>query len=110
MKVLNDLMKKNGVDLIKIRNLFFSTGDNCQESIEDSKKYIISMCELSSKSIFDLVYQQSIEIENDKELSDYQKNMFKSSLILAWEELERDNEKICLNIHKKSTHHKGLNN
>lgn len=95
-------MIKNGTDLNKIRKYFFSEGGSCLESIEASKSFIVAECNITKKSIWDVVEDNGIGIDSDKDLSDYQKNMLKSSLLLAWEELERDHEEVCFEIQDNS--------
>ena len=101
---MKDLMLKNGTDLEQIRKYFFASGDNCTDSIKSSKAYIIAMCNSAKKSIWDLVRDEQVEIDNDKDYTDYQKMMTKASLLLAWEELERDNEEICFELQKFAHH------
>lgn len=97
---MKDLMLKNGTDLDKIRKDFFASGDNCSGSIENSKTYIIAACKSKKKSIWDFVRDEKTEIDNDKDCTQYQKMMAKASLLLAWEELERDNEELCFELQK----------
>lgn len=92
--MLKDLMLKNGTDLEQIRNLFFASGDNCTESIKTSKAYIVAMCNRQKKSIWDFVKDKQSEIDNDRDYTEYQKMMTKASLLLALEELERNNKQL----------------
>jgi len=102
MKIMKDLMLQNGTDIDEIRKIFFASGDDCIGSIFESKKYIIGICRNDKLSIWDVVRNQHVEIDNDKDFSAHQKMMVKASMLLAWEELERDNEELCLQIHEES--------
>ena len=99
---MKDLMLKNGTDLEQIRKDFFASGDDCNGSIQSSKMFIVEMCNVEKKSIWDFIRDHQSKIDNDKDFTDYQKMMCKASLLLAWEELERDDEELCIELHKYS--------
>ncbi len=105
MKVMKDIMLQNGIDLDKIRTDFFASekrGDNCKESIKGSKMFIVSMCKSKEISIWDCVKEEQKDLDNDTSFTEYQKMMAKASLLLAWEELERDEHDLCLELHANS--------
>jgi len=83
-------MDSNGTNLDEIREDFFATGDKCKESIRDSKAFIVVMCSKSKTSVADFVAEQGEEIDNDTNFTNYQKGMIKASMLLAWEELEKE--------------------
>lgn len=102
MDTIKKILSNAGIDLELIKKDFFSSGDNCEESIKNSKDFIIAMCMADKKTIWDVVSEQQKEIDSDKDFTDYQKAMVKASLLLAWEELERDEEQLCLDIYNQS--------
>ena len=102
MEAMKNIMLKNGIDLEQMRKEFFASGDDCNGSIKSSKLFIINMCKATYQSIWNVVSEQQTQIDNDKNFTEYQKRMSKTSLLLAWEELERDEQELCLELHTNS--------
>jgi len=106
MEVMKDIMSKNGIDLDQIRKSFYEVGgDNCDDSIKKSKAYIIIMCSRQKKTMWDFVRDEMAEVNSDKDYSDYQKTMANSALLLAWEDLEKNDEELCSDIHHNAKQH-----
>ena len=99
MQIMKDLMLKSGTDLEKIRKDFFESGDDCTLSIRNSKTFIVEGCMKTKKSIWDFVRNEQEDIAVDKDYTDYQKMMVSASLLLAWEELERDEPNLVFEIY-----------
>jgi hypothetical protein len=102
MESMKDIMLKNGIDLETIRKEFYASCDDCIGSINTSKGYIVVMCHRNKLSIWDLVKHDLDRIDNDDDFTDYQKEMTKASLLLAWEDLEKDNAAVSIKINKYS--------
>lgn len=98
MEVIKNFLLQNGIDLNKARKDFFNSGDKCTESIGNSKNLIKTICQMEKKSIWDFVKEQLLKIDKDVDCTEYQKVMMKASLIFAWEELERDEEQLCVEL------------
>jgi len=102
MKIMKELLQENGVDLEEIRKEFFASGDDCEKSIKDSRSYIVIMCKRKKKSMWDFVRDEMTDIEKDEGFTEYQKAMTKTSLLLAWEYLEKNDEQLCFDIHRNA--------
>lgn len=100
--IMKDMMFKLGIDLEEIRKDFFENGGRCHESIISSKNYIETVCRTDRKSIWDVVKETMEEIESDADNSVYQKNMFKASLLLAWEDMEKNNMDLVMELRNEN--------
>lgn len=104
MEIMKNIMLKNGINLEEITEFFYkyNSKENAQESIKASRAYILIMCNKQRKRIWDVVQETMTEDYANKEFSENQKTMAKASLLLAWEDLEKNDEQLCLEIQKNA--------
>lgn len=95
-------MRQAGIDMEQIRKDFFASGDDCVQSIKTSRAYIIVCCTKQKKTIWDFVRDQMYSINADTGLSGYQKSMSMASLLPAWEDIEKNDEQIALELHRNA--------
>ena len=87
---LNEFVSKVGVDFAELKKLLYDSSDMVDDSIKASKAFITAVVgKNNNEHIIDVVQGEFKELDADKDCSEYQKNMMKASLLLAWEEMEK---------------------
>ena len=94
---IKDILSKAGINLEDIRKSYYENKGE-RSVIESNKEYIEINCKHETISIWDLVRDTMSETEQNALISAYQKEMTNASLLLAWEELERDDFKLCAEL------------
>lgn len=98
---IKDIMSNVGINLEDMRKTYYDNG-GLEKIIESNKKYILDVCRKFNDDIWSVVKSSMLDNDANTILTEYQKRMSNASLLLAWEELERDDLKLVVELWQNS--------